>query len=105
MIFSISGLLVPLLALAPATAGSDTLGLELSQAILLALDESHSSQVLDLSLAGAEHDVAAAKGRFRTYADAQFALPDLQEGVQRVQVPGYLPRYDSYGRREMSAKL
>jgi outer membrane protein TolC len=91
--------------LAPASAGNDTLGLDLSQAILLALDESHSSQVLDLSLAGAEHDVAAAKGRFRTNADAQFALPDLQEGVQRVQVPGDLPRYDSYGSREMSAQL
>lgn len=105
MIISITGLLVPLLALAPASTGSDTLGLDLSQAILLALDESHSSQVLDLSLAGAEHDVAAAKGRFRTNADAQFALPDLQEGVQRVHVPGTLPRYDSYGSLEMSAKL
>lgn len=105
MIFSMTNLLLPLLALAPATAGGDTLALDLSKAVLLALDQSYSSQVLDLNLAGAEHDVAAAKGRFRTHAGAEFELPDLEEGVQRVQVPGDLPRYDSYGSLEMSATL
>lgn len=102
MIISITSLMIPLLAV---SAAGDTLTLDLSRAILLALDESHSSHVLDLSLAGAEHDVAAAKGRFGTHADAQFALPEFEEGVQRVQVAGDLPRYDSYGSREMSATL
>ncbi|MEN8006870.1 MAG: TolC family protein [Candidatus Krumholzibacteriota bacterium] len=104
MIIASTTLLIPLLA-ASASASGDTLTLDLSQAILLALDESHSAQVLDLSLAGAEHDVAAAKGRFGARADARFSLPELEEGVQRVQVPGDLPRYDSYGSREVSAIL
>ncbi|MCB1182318.1 TolC family protein [bacterium] len=96
-------LLLPVLATAPAAG--DTLVLDLNRAVALALDESHTAVVLDLDLAAAGHDVAAAKGRFRTQADAQFALPELEEGVQRVQVPGDLPRYDSYGSREMSATL
>ncbi len=103
MIFSLSSLLVPLLALSPASG--DTLTMDLTQAIVLALDDSHTSKTLDLSLAGAEHDVAAAKGRFGTRADARLSLPELEEGVQRVQVPGTLPRYDSYGSREVSATL
>ncbi len=100
-------LMIPLLAAAPAMtpAAGDTLDLNLAQAITLALEDSHSAQILDLNLAGADHDVAAAKGRFGTHAEAQLALPELEEGVQRVQVPGDLPRYDSYGSREMSAIL
>lgn len=96
-------LLIPMLMVTPAPA--DTLVIDLSGAVSLALDDSYSSRVLDLSLARAEHDVGAAKGRFGTRADMQLALPELEEGVQRVQVPGDLPRYDSYGSTEMSATL
>ncbi len=83
----------------------DSLTMDLNQAIVMALGGSYSAQVLDLSLSRAQHDVSAAKGRFRTHADLQLALPELVEGVQRVQVPGNLPRYDSYGSREVSATL
>ena len=96
-------LLLPLLALAPAAG--DTLTMDLNRAVAMALDGSYTAHTLDLSLAGAEHDVAAAQGRFRTQANAEFDLPQLEEGVQRVQVPGNLPRYDSYGSSEVSATL
>ena len=96
-------LLLPLLATAPAAG--DTLVVDLNRAVALALDDSYAAATLDLGLESAEYDVAAAKGRFRTQANAQFALPSLEEGVQRVQVPGDLPRYDSYGSREVSGTL
>ncbi len=114
MIISAVSLLVPFLVVTNSLFGAlpplpssvgDSLTVDLNQAIALALDDSYAAQVLDLSLNRAEHDVSAAKGRFRTHADLQLALPELVEGVQRVQVPGDLPRYDSYGSREMSATL
>jgi outer membrane protein TolC len=105
MMISANLLLGALLAAGTATATSDTLDLDLNGAIALAIDRSHAAQVLDLDLTGAEHDVEAAKGRFRTRADVFLALPELEEGVQRVQVPGDLPRYDSYGSSTLSASL
>ena len=89
----------------PQIAADDTLVIDLSAAVSLALDDSYSSRLLDLNLARSEYDVGAARGRFRTRADVQISLPELEEGVQRVQVPGDLPRYDSYGSREISATL
>ncbi len=103
MFFSTTALLFSLLVISPAS--SDTLTMNLTEAIVMALDKSHTAQTLDLGLAGAEHDVAAAKGRFGTRAAARMSLPELEEGVQRVQVPGELPRYDTYGSREVSAVL
>jgi len=107
MIIFATTLLVPMLMLSPGepSASADSLTIDLNQAIAMALGDSYSSRVLDLSLSRAGHDVSAAKGRFRTHADLQLELPELVEGVQRVQVPGSLPRYDSYGSREASATL
>lgn len=104
----ITALLLPIIAAAPdpvALAPADTLNLELTDALELALGDSYSARVLDLSLERAEHDVLAAKGRFRTSADLNLELPEWEEGVQRVQVPGDLPRYDSYGTQTFSATL
>jgi outer membrane protein len=88
-----------------AAAPNDTLTVDLSEAIALAMGDSYSATILDMSLSQAKHEVAAAKGRFGTQADIQVTLPELEEGVQRVQVPGDLPRYDSYGSREMRTTL
>jgi len=86
-------------------AGPDTLTLDLESAIALALDESFQARVLAMDLAAAGHEVDAARGRFRTRADLDLVLPELEERVQGVSVPGELPRYDTYGHREFSARL
>jgi len=86
-------------------APGDTLVLDLEDAIILTLDDSHTSHTLDLDLSGAEYAVAAAKGRFRTRADLDLVAPDIEERVRGVSVPGELPHYDSYGSREVSAQL
>lgn len=112
MNLALCALLWPLLAAAPAAADTvtgvaagDTLVLELNDALELALSDSYSARVLELSLERAEHDVLAARGRFGTRADLNLALPEWEEGVQRVQVPGDLPRYDSYGNQTFRATL
>ncbi|MEZ4387146.1 MAG: TolC family protein [Candidatus Krumholzibacteriia bacterium] len=92
-------------AAAAEPAPVDTLRLGLSEAVALALDESFQARSLALDLAAAGHDVDAARGRFRTRADLDLVLPELEERVQGVSVPGELPRYDTYGHREFSAQL
>ncbi len=91
--------------LAAVTAPADTLQLTLTDAVILAMDESFQAQALAMDLAAAGHDVDAARGRFRTRADLDLVLPELEERVQGVSVPGELPRYDTYGHREFSAQL
>lgn len=98
--------LLMLLALGTAApAPTDTLDLSLADAVALALDESFQARTLAMELAAAGHEVDAARGRFRTRADLDLVLPELQERVQGVSVPGELPRYDTYGHREFSAQL
>jgi outer membrane protein TolC len=79
--------------------------LTLEEAVALALEESFESLALAMELSAAEHDVVAARGRFRTRADLTLVAPELEEQVQGVSVPGELPRYDTYGHSEFSARL
>jgi outer membrane protein TolC len=73
--------------------------------VALALDESFQARTLAMDLRAAGHDVDAARGRFRTRADLDLVLPELEERVQGVSVPGELPRYDTYGHQEFRAQL
>lgn len=86
-------------------AAADTLHLTLEQALTLALDESFQAQALALDLDAAGRNVDAARGRFRTRADLDLVLPELEERVQGVSQPGELPTYDTYGHSETSAQL
>ncbi len=106
----LAAVLACMLATAPlraqeSPATPDTLALALEEAIALALDESFQARTLALDLRAAGHDVDAARGRFRTRADLDLVLPELEERVQGVSVPGELPRYDTYGHQEFSAQL
>jgi len=92
-------------ALAQVPAPGDTLRLDLNQALALALDESFQAQALALDLDAAGRNVDAARGRFRTRADLDLVLPELEERVQGVSQPGELPTYDTYGHSEYSAQL
>ncbi|MBD3222307.1 hypothetical protein GF314_13800 [bacterium] len=98
-------LLIAGVAPARSSAPADSVTLGLADAIAIALDESFQARTLAMDLAAAGHDVDAARGRFRTRADLDLVLPELEERVQGVTVPGELPRYDTYGHQEFSAQL
>ena len=105
LLTSLLGCSLATATMAAAPASVDTLTLNLADAVALALDESFQARALALDLEAAGHDVDAARGRFRTRADLDLVLPELEERVQGVTVPGELPRYDTYGHREFSARL
>ncbi len=106
-------MLIPCLLVVPARAQDtdftfstgDTLAFDVGDAVALALDESFQARTLAMELSAASYQVDAARGRFRTRADLELVLPDLVEQVQGQTIPGQLPRYDSYGHREISAQM
>ncbi len=71
--------------------------LVLDDAIAIALEKSYRMKSLRLSLAQAEQNLIAAKGRFRTNAQMSFDTPNWYESVSQIQRPDDLPIYNTTG--------
>jgi outer membrane protein len=101
-------LVLALLAALPrlATAQSRNVQtLNLDEAVALALESSYAARSQKLILLQAEREVAAARGRFKTFLDLDLKAPDYSESVTPVNQPGQLPVYSTYGDSEWRAGL
>ncbi|HQG45447.1 MAG TPA: TolC family protein, partial [bacterium] len=92
---------------APDTAGIRAAGdsldgapktiITLDQAIGIALEKSYEMKSLRLSLAQAEQNLIAAKGRFKTNADLSLETPNWNETVSEITIPNALPIFNTTG--------
>jgi outer membrane protein TolC len=80
-----------------AAAAAEKNVLTLDQAIKIALEKSYEMKSLRLSLAQAEQNLIAAKGRFKTNADLAIETPNWNETVSEIAVPGALPVFNTTG--------
>ena len=82
---------------AAASFAADKKVLTLEQSINIALEKSYEIKSLRLSLAQAEHNLVAARGRFKTNADLSLQTPTWNETVSEIAVPGALPVFNTTG--------
>jgi len=90
-------LLLLLFALTTDLLGDGKKLLVLDDAIAIALEKSYRMKSLRLSLAQAEQNLIAAKGRFRTNAQLSLNTPRWYESVSQIQRPDDLPIYNTTG--------
>ncbi len=74
-----------------------TNSLTLEQAIKIALEKSYEMKSLRLSLAQAEQNLIAARGRFKTNADLSLETPNWSETVSEITIPNALPIFNTTG--------
>ena len=75
----------------------DVTVLDLDQAIDIALESSYEMKSLRLNLMRSEQNLIAAKGRFKTNVEASMQVPNWQENVSEIPVPGELPVFNTTG--------
>jgi len=89
----------------PVAAEEAPVVLTLENSIELALEKGYNARVERLILLGAEQNVIAAKGRFKTHVDLTLDSPDFEEQVQPFRIPNELPFYNTTGSLRWQSQL
>lgn len=97
LIASVAGLVGMLILAVPVAAQEEPIILTLNNAIELALERSYDARRERLILLGAQQNVVAQKGRFKTQVNLTLNSPDFQEQVQAIPLPDELPIYNTTG--------
>lgn len=97
LIASVAGLVGMLILAVPVAAQEEPIILTLDNAIELALERSYDARRERLILLGAQQNVVAQKGRFKTQVNLTLNSPDFQERVQAIPLPDELPIYNTTG--------
>ncbi len=97
LIASLAGLVGMLILAVPVAAQEEPIILTLDNAIELALEKSYDARRERLILLGAQQNVVAQKGRFKTQVNLTLNSPDFQERVQAIPLPEGVPIYNTFG--------
>ena len=97
LIASLAGLVGMLILAVPVAAQEEPIILTLDNAIELALEKSYDARRERLILLGAQQNVVAQKGRFKTQVNLTLNSPDFQERVQAIPLPDEVPIYNTFG--------
>lgn len=91
-------LLVVALFMPAAVSSQEGNKLTLEDAIDIALEKSYQMKSLRLSVTRAEENLTAARGRFKTNADARLDAPSWSESVSEIPVQDALPVFNTISR-------
>ncbi len=97
LIASVAGLVGMLILAVPVAAQEEPIILTLDNAIELALEKSYDARRERLILLGAQQNVVAQRGRFKTQVNLTLNSPDFQEQVQAIPLPNEVPIYNTTG--------
>ena len=93
------------LSAAPTKDPSSPLRLTLDDALSLALEQSYEARSLRLELLRAEQNAAAARGRFRTFADLTLQVPNYDQRFSEKPVPGAPSVFDQTEALQWESRL
>lgn len=105
LIASVAALVGLLILAVPAAAQKEPIILTLDQAIGLALEKSYDARRERLVLLGAQQNVVAQKGRFKTQINLTMDSPNFQEQVQAIRFPNEVPFYNTTGTLRWQSQL